>query len=85
MEPIAKVVGSIEPAASEEERAHARYEDVWHELTAVKARLADALNAIAAQARAFEDLEVYCRRHVKRFDAIASRIEKRANAQPPRR
>jgi len=71
-----KVVAKIEPAVSEEQAARTSYESVWRELVETKARLAEALNEIRSLGRAFDELEVYVRRHVKRLDAIASRLTK---------
>jgi len=58
----------------EEPRASAGFEELWRELVATKARCAEALNEIAVLRRAYDDLATDTRRHVKRVDAIASRL-----------
>lgn len=71
-----KVVATIVPPVSDEQRDRASYAEVWRELVETKAKLASLMNEQRVLHRAFEDLETYCRRHVKRVDAIASRITK---------
>jgi hypothetical protein len=65
---------TIVPPESEERRARAGYEELWRDLVAVKARCAEAINEVAVLRRAFEDLKTDTRRHIKRVDAIASRL-----------
>lgn len=66
---------AIVPAPSEEQQARVGYEELWRELISTKAKLADALNQIAAQTREVQDLRNTFRRHVRRLDALVSRVE----------
>lgn len=59
---------------TEEERDRAGFESTWRELVVVKARCAELMNEVAVLRRAFEDLKTDTRRHIKRVDAIASRL-----------
>jgi len=77
MEP-SKVVAAIVPAQTEGQAARAEYESVWRELVETKAKLAEVMNEQRSLARAFSDLEDYCRRHVKRLDALTSRVARAA-------
>lgn len=72
-DPAQKIV-KLEPAVGEDRVARAEYESVWREVVETKARCAEAMNECASLRRAFDDLATYCRRHVKRIDAIASRL-----------
>lgn len=76
-----KVVATIAPPETDEQRARADYAAVWRELIETKAKLAGAMNELSAQARAFKDLERYVQRHVKRLDAVASRLERARDAR----
>ena len=70
----AKVVGTIAPPAPAEPAARAGYEEIWRELVATKAHVADMRNQLLARERADDELREYVRRHIKRIDAIASRL-----------
>ena len=69
-----QVVATLGPPRDEQQEARAGYEELWRELVATKARVAESINEVRALIRAFDELETYCRRHVKRIDAIASRL-----------
>lgn len=75
MDPERKVV-SIAPAPTEEQATRAGYGELWRELVTTKAKLAELLNARAQDQLVIDELRQYVRRHVKRLDAIASRLER---------
>lgn len=80
IEPAAsKVVATIAPATPAQLEARAAYEDVWKELVATKAHVADLKNQLAAQGRAFDDLSADVRRHIKRLQSIAGRLTRRGD------
>lgn len=75
MDPKVAVVTPISPAA-EVARDRASYEELWRDSVATKALVADLANKLNAALREIDDLRIYCRKHVKRLDAVASRIER---------
>lgn len=74
MDPKAAVVTPISPQV-EQQRDRAGYEELWRDLVSAKAHVAELRNIVAAQDREIENLRIYVRRHVKRLDAVASRLE----------
>lgn len=75
MDPKAEKITPISPAV-EVQRDRAGFEELWRDSVATKALIADLANKLNAALREVEDLRIYIRRHVKRLDAVASRIER---------
>lgn len=73
MEDRAKVL--VMPSAPvSDQAASASFEELRRELVTVKAKLAELLNARAIDEMHVLELRRYCARHVKRLDAIASKL-----------
>lgn len=78
----AKVIATIQPPGADTVAGRDQLADLWAELVAVKAKLAEVINALNSSERARDELERYVRRAVKRIDTTAGRLSRERAALP---